>query len=65
MSFVVPTAIKVALGVVSAAIVGAWAARQVRHLNEELERSKTAAAVTRKELPTLRRDPHSDEWRLR
>jgi hypothetical protein len=68
MPFVISTAIKVALGVLGAAFVAVWAAKQVRRLNEELERMKAASAidpVARKELPTLRRDPHSDEWKLR
>jgi hypothetical protein len=64
---VIPIAARFALGVVGAAAVVAWAVKEVRRLNEDMARQKAASTidpVTRKELPTLRRDPHSDEWRL-
>jgi hypothetical protein len=38
--------------------------KEVRRINEELERVKNAAAVDRGSLPTLRRDPRTGEFRL-
>jgi DNA-directed RNA polymerase subunit H (RpoH/RPB5) len=63
---VIPPLIKFALGAVGAAAIVHWAVREVRRLNEELERAKVAKIGIRTEsLPRLRRDPVSGVWRLR
>jgi hypothetical protein len=44
-----------------------WVVKEVRRINEELDRLKAATTiepVAREALPTLRRDPRSGEWRL-
>lgn len=64
--FVVPPLVKLALGAAGAAAIVHWAVREVRRLNEELERARTAKIGFRTEsLPKLRRDPVSGVWRLR
>lgn len=64
--FVVPPLVKLALGAAGAAAIVHWAVREVRRLNEELERARTAKIGVRTEsLPKLRRDPVSGVWRLR
>jgi len=63
---VIPPLIKFALGTVGAAAIVHWAVREVRRLNQELERAKAAKLSIRSEyLPKLRRDPVSGVWRLR
>jgi hypothetical protein len=66
MPFVIPPLVKFALGALGAGAIAAWAVKEFRRLNEELERMKTVPvdAVSRQELPTLRRDPRSGEWRV-
>ena len=65
--FVVPTLVKIALGTASAAAIVHWAVKEVRRINEEIERAKTAKVevIRRELLPTLRRDPVTGEWRIR
>jgi hypothetical protein len=63
----VPAAVKLALGAIGAAAVVHWVVKEVRRINEELDRLKAATTiepVAREALPTLRRDPQSGEWRL-
>lgn len=63
----IPAAVKLALGVIGAAAVVHWVVKEVRRINEELDRLKAATTiepVAREALPTLRRDPQSGEWRL-
>jgi hypothetical protein len=63
----VPAAVKLALGAIGAAAVVHWVVKEVRRINEELDRLKAATTiepVAREALPTLRRDPRSGEWRL-
>jgi hypothetical protein len=63
----IPAAVKLALGVIGAAAVVHWVVKEVRRINEELDRLKAATTiepVAREALPTLRRDPRSGEWRL-
>ena len=63
----IPAIIKVALGAVGAAAVVHWAVKEVRRINEELDRVRAPATVepvAREALPTLRRDPKTGEWRL-
>jgi hypothetical protein len=64
---VIPPLVKVALAVLGAGAVIHWVVKEVRRINAELERVRTATAidpVARKELPTLRRDPSSGDWRV-
>jgi len=63
---VVPAFVKVALGALGAAAVLTWAVKEMRRINEELDRVRTATAIdplARQALPTLRRDPKTGEWR--
>jgi hypothetical protein len=63
----IPAIVKLALGAIGAAAVVHWVVKEVRRINEELDRLKAAPVVepvAREALPTLRRDPHSGEWRL-
>ena len=62
----IPAAVKLVLGAIGAAAVVHWVVKEVRRINEELDRLKAAVEpVAREALPTLRRDPQSGEWRLR
>ena len=64
---VVPPLLKVALGVLGAAAVLHWVVKEVRRINEEIDRVKAASAidpVARAALPTLRRDPATGVWRV-
>ena len=63
----IPAAVKLVLGAIGAAAVVHWVVKEVRRINEELDRLKAAPViepVAREALPTLRRDPRSGEWRL-
>ena len=65
--FVVPPLVKTVLGAIGAAAVAHWVAREVRRINDELDRLRAASAIdpaARRKLPTLRRDPLSGEWRI-
>ena len=63
----IPAAVKLMLGAIGAAAVVHCVVKEVRRINEELDRLKAAPVIepaAREALPTLRRDPHSGEWRL-
>jgi hypothetical protein len=63
----IPAVVKLALGTIGAAAVVHWVVKEVRRINEELDRLKAAPViepVAREALPTLRRDPRSGEWRV-
>jgi len=63
----IPAVVKVALGAIGAAAVVHWVVKEVRRINEELDRLKAVPVVetvARDTLLTLRRDPQSGEWRL-
>ena len=63
----IPAAVKLVLGAIGAAAVVHWVVKEVRRINEELDRLKAAPViepVAREALPTLRRDPRSGEWRV-
>jgi hypothetical protein len=63
----VPVVIKIALGALGAAAIVHWVVKEVRRINEELDRVRAAAAadpVVPEGLPTLRRDPQTGEWRV-
>jgi hypothetical protein len=64
---IIPPLVKVALGLLGAGAIVHWVAKEVRRINADLERVRTATAidpVARKALPTLRRDPGSGDWRV-
>jgi hypothetical protein len=61
--FLISPLVKVALGVLGAGAVIHWVAKEVRRINQELERVKTGSAIDRQSLPTLRRDPRTGEFR--
>jgi hypothetical protein len=63
----IPSAVKLELGAIGAASLVHWVVKEVRRINEELDRLKAVPLVepvAREALPTLRRDPQSGEWRL-
>jgi hypothetical protein len=63
----IPSALKLVLGAIGAASLVHWVVKEVRRINEELDRVKAVPLVepvAREALPTLRRDPQSGEWRL-
>jgi len=58
--------IKIALGALGAGAIVHWAVKEVRRINEELDRVKRASSIdpaTRQALPTLRSDPSTGDWR--
>jgi hypothetical protein len=64
---VIPYLVKVALSTVGAAAVVHWVVKEVRRINEEIDRVRAASTidpVAREALPTLRRDPGTGEWRV-
>lgn len=67
MPFVIPPLMKWAIATLGGAALVHWAVREIRRINQELDRVKAAPAMdaaARKSLPTLRRDPRSGEWRV-
>ena len=64
--FVIPPLIKWALVAAGGAMAIHWVVREVRRINEELDRRKAVNAQIppHRPLPTLRRDPASGEYRL-
>jgi hypothetical protein len=63
----IPSALKLVLGAIGAASLVHWVVKEVRRINEELDRVKAVPLVepvAREALPTLRRDSQSGEWRL-
>ena len=67
MPFIVPPLVKWALAAIGGAAVMHWAVREIRRVNAELDRVKAAPAMdraARQQLPTLRRDPVTGEWRV-
>ena len=58
---------KIAIGVLGAGAVIHWAVKEVRRINEELDRVRSTPTVdpsVRRTFPTLRRDPHTGDWRV-
>jgi hypothetical protein len=56
----------VALGLVGAAALVRWCVKEVRRVNTELDEVRerpVVEPVDREALPTLRRDPHTGEYR--
>jgi hypothetical protein len=64
--FVIPPLVKWTLGALGAAVAVHWVVKEVRRVNEELDQAKARVRVTdSKVYPTLRRDPHTGEYRVR
>ena len=63
--FVIPPLVKWTLGALGAAAVVHWVVKEVRRVNAELDEAKARVLVTDRQLyPTLRRDPHTGEYRV-
>ena len=61
-----PPLLVLAIGMVGAAALVRWCAKEVRRVNAELDRVRaraTAEPIDRGTLPKLRRDPHTGEYR--
>jgi hypothetical protein len=66
-TFVISPLVKLALGALGAGAIAHWVVKEVRRINAEIDRMKAAPVadpVARQALPTLRRDPHTGEWRV-
>ena len=64
---VIPPLVKMALGAAGAAAIVHWVVKEVRRINEEIERVSAAPVFDRAQrqaMPTLRRDPRTGDWRL-
>ena len=61
--FILSPLFKIALGVLGAGAVVHWVVREVRRVNADLERVKTASSIDRASLPKLQRDPRTGEYR--
>ncbi len=64
---VIPQLVRFTLGALGAAAVVHWVVKEMRRINQDLDRAETAEAIdpaAREELPTLRRDPRTGDWRL-
>jgi hypothetical protein len=65
--FIIPPLVKWAAIALGGAAITRWVVKEVRRVNEELDRVRAMPAmdpVTRKRMPTLRRDPKTGQWRL-
>jgi hypothetical protein len=63
-SFLLSPLVKWTLAAVGGAMVVHWVVKEARRVNEELDRAKRAAKISDSEnMPTLRRDPSSGEYR--
>ena len=57
--------VKWTLAALGGAMVVHWVVKEARRINEELDRAKRAVRISdRENMPTLRRDPASGEYRL-
>ncbi len=65
--FFISPLIKLTLGALGAGALVHWVVKEVRRINQELDRVKTGTAIdpaTRQAMPTLRRDPRTGDWRV-
>ncbi|HZP76664.1 MAG TPA: hypothetical protein VFB45_11015 [Pseudolabrys sp.] len=63
--FVIPPLVKWTLIALGGAAAVHWVVKEVRRVNEELERARVRARVRDQQpLPTLRRDPRTGEYHL-
>jgi hypothetical protein len=63
----IPHLVKFALGAAGAAAAVHWLVKEARRVNRELDPVQTAPVsdqAMRQALPTLRRDPHTGDWRV-
>jgi len=63
----IPHLARFAIGALGAGAAVHWIVKEVRRINEEIDRVRRATTVdanTRSTFPTLRRDPNSGEWRV-
>jgi hypothetical protein len=61
-----PPVFALALGLMGAAVLVRWCVKEVRRVNAELDEVRDRSAVEpvdRDALPTLKRDPQTDEYR--
>jgi hypothetical protein len=57
--------VKWTLAAAGGAMVVHWVVKEARRINEELDRAKRAVRISdRENMPKLRRDPASGEYRL-
>jgi hypothetical protein len=57
--------VKWTLAAAGGAMVVNWVVKEARRINEELDRAKRAVRISdRENMPTLRRDPSTGEFRL-
>jgi hypothetical protein len=64
--FIFSPLIKLAFGALGAGAIVHWAVKEVRRINDDLDRVRRASTidpVARQALPTLRRDPRTGDWR--
>jgi len=63
-TFLLSPLVKWSLIAAGGAMVVHWVVKESRRINEELERAKRAARISdRENMPTLRRDPSTGEYR--
>jgi hypothetical protein len=63
----IPPLVKLTLGVLGAGAIVTWVVKEMRRMNQELDRVKAGTALDppgREGLPTLRRDPRTGHWRV-
>jgi hypothetical protein len=63
----IPPLVKWALAAIGGAAMTHWALREIRRVNDELDRVRAAppsGPTARRQLPTLKRDSVTGEWRL-
>ena len=61
-----PPVFALALGLMGAAVLVRWCVKEVRRVNAELDEMRARSAgepIDRDALPTLKRDPQTDEYR--
>jgi hypothetical protein len=64
-SFLLSPIVKWSLIAAGGAMVVHWVVKETRRINEELERAKRAGRISdRENMPKLRRDPATGEYRL-
>ena len=65
--FLISPLVKWALAAIGSVAIAHWAAREIRRVNEEIDQVRAAPGTdsgARQQLPTLRRDPDTGEWRV-
>jgi hypothetical protein len=63
----VPPLVRWAIAAAGGAAIVHWALREIRRINEDLDHVRSAPAMdqaARQQLPTLKRDSVTGEWRL-